>query len=388
MAVTMWGQVAIQATTPQEDPIQIGSLWIDTSGTATLKVCTAVAPYTFSAITGGGGGGVWGTITGTLADQTDLQTALDAKVAATRSVVSGNGLTGGGDLSADRTLAVGAGTGITVAADAVSVDQTVLKLDDFAAPDDNTDLNASTTAHGLAPKATAPAAGLLSVLGIGNGETVRADKPLFDTTNPAALGAAGPGTALVAARRDHIHTLPALDAVAAPTDITTLNASTSAHGLLPKLSNVVTEFLNGQGGWTVPSATVSAGTWTPVIGGAGGTSGQTYSHQVGTYLKLGTFVMVSFRVALSAKGTITGAAQISGLPFAAENTANLQGICPLLWANLATNWVNVIGHLLENTSVLALKGAPAAGGDNTTGFSTTDIGNGTIFIGTFCYKAA
>lgn len=29
---------------------------------------------------GGGGGGAWGTITGTLADQTDLQTALDAKV--------------------------------------------------------------------------------------------------------------------------------------------------------------------------------------------------------------------------------------------------------------------------------------------------------------------
>lgn len=46
----------------------------------------------------------------------------------TRQVISGGGLTGGGDLSADRTLAVGAGTGITVAADAVAVDSALVDL--------------------------------------------------------------------------------------------------------------------------------------------------------------------------------------------------------------------------------------------------------------------
>jgi hypothetical protein len=40
-----------------------------------------------------------------------------------RQVISGGGLTGGGDLSADRTLAVGAGTGIVVNADDVAVDE-------------------------------------------------------------------------------------------------------------------------------------------------------------------------------------------------------------------------------------------------------------------------
>lgn len=70
---------------------------------------------------------------------------------------------------------------------------------------DITTNNASTTKHGFAPKATAPASGLLSVLGIGNGETVRSDKALFDNTNPADVGTAAPGTALVAARRDHVH---------------------------------------------------------------------------------------------------------------------------------------------------------------------------------------
>lgn len=39
----------------------------------------------------------------------------------TRTITSGNGLTGGGNLSADRTLAVGAGTGITVGADDVAL---------------------------------------------------------------------------------------------------------------------------------------------------------------------------------------------------------------------------------------------------------------------------
>lgn len=43
-----------------------------------------------------------------------------------------------------------------------------------------------------------------------------------------------------------------LDDFAAPEDNTDLDVSTSAHGLCPKLDNVVTNFLNGQGGFTEP----------------------------------------------------------------------------------------------------------------------------------------
>lgn len=49
------------------------------------------------AVGGGGGGAVWGAITGTLADQTDLQTALDAKLATaafTAAAVTGKLITG------------------------------------------------------------------------------------------------------------------------------------------------------------------------------------------------------------------------------------------------------------------------------------------------------
>ena len=52
-------------------------------------------------------------------------TGLDtAKADKTVTLTAGDGLTGGGDLSANRTFNVGAGTGIVVAADTVSVDTT------------------------------------------------------------------------------------------------------------------------------------------------------------------------------------------------------------------------------------------------------------------------
>jgi hypothetical protein len=55
------------------------------------------------------------------------------------------------------------------------------------------------------------------------------------------------------AKKDDI-TATKLDDLAAPDDNTDLNATAAAHGLLPKLSNVVTEFLNGTGVFSVPAA--------------------------------------------------------------------------------------------------------------------------------------
>lgn len=52
---------------------------------------------------------------------TNLVSDLAAKALGARLITSGGGLTGGGDLTADRTLAVGAGVGLTVNADDVAV---------------------------------------------------------------------------------------------------------------------------------------------------------------------------------------------------------------------------------------------------------------------------
>ena len=56
----------------------------------------------------------------------DARTNLGAAASAT-TLTAGAGLTGGGTLAANRTFAVGAGDGISVAADAVAVDSTVVR---------------------------------------------------------------------------------------------------------------------------------------------------------------------------------------------------------------------------------------------------------------------
>jgi len=70
---------------------------------------------------------------------------------------------------------------------------------------------ASTSAAGLAPQATAPAAGLRNVVGIDNGESAYTNKALFDATSPTtqAFGdAAAVGTAMTVPRIDHKHAMP------------------------------------------------------------------------------------------------------------------------------------------------------------------------------------
>lgn len=133
MSVRAWGQLIIQATMPSEDPVIVGTLWADTS-TERLKQCTSVSPYTFVTIGGTGAAGSGDVVGPAVATNNDLA-AFDgttgklikdsgiltsAVVQSSRQVISGGGLTGGGDLSADRTLAVGAGTGITVNADDIA----------------------------------------------------------------------------------------------------------------------------------------------------------------------------------------------------------------------------------------------------------------------------
>jgi hypothetical protein len=51
----------------------------------------------------------------------------------------------------------------------------------------------------------------------------------------------------------------ALDTMGACTDIVTRNSSTSAHGLLKKLDNTATNFMDGQGNWAVPAVTPGEG---------------------------------------------------------------------------------------------------------------------------------
>ena len=68
------------------------------------------------------------------------------------------------------------------------------------------------------------------------------------TTDLAAKASTTHATAHKSGGSDSIK----LDELAAPTDITTLNASTTAHGLLQKLDNNSAHYMDGTGAWSTP----------------------------------------------------------------------------------------------------------------------------------------
>ena len=90
--------------------------------------------------------------------------------------------------------------------------------------------------------------------------------PAWATTEIADVAATeGAGSGTLLPRADHVHAhqasqhqaagamAVALDTLAAPTDITTLNATTSVHGLLLKLGGGTTNFLRADGTWNAPA---------------------------------------------------------------------------------------------------------------------------------------
>jgi hypothetical protein len=128
------------------------------------------------------------------------------------------------------------------------------------------------------------------------------------------------------------------------------------------------------------------GSWTPVIGGSGGTSGQTYGAQQGIYVKVGKLVVAMFRVQLSNKGTITTDAQIQGLPFTIENVSGQWNSTALHFENTAGNLIHLFAQLNINTTTATLRQMSAAS-TGTTAANTADIANTTQLAGVLVYRA-
>jgi hypothetical protein len=106
-----------------------------------------------------------------------------------------------------------------------------IKLDELSTPDDVTTLNATVFRHGLLRKLDNNPANFLDGQG-----------------NWAAPVAGAHAVNHQQGGSDPIK----LDDLATPDDNTDLNAATTRHGLLRKLDNDATHFLDGQGNWTVP----------------------------------------------------------------------------------------------------------------------------------------
>jgi hypothetical protein len=90
-------------------------------------------------------------------------------------------------------------------------------------------------------------------------------------------------------------------------------------GATPELSGV---YLGGSGSANLLDD-YEEGTWTPTVLYNGSDAGQTYSHQVGTYTKVGRVVHYQAYVQVATNSSATGFLAVGGLPFTSSTTTNV-----------------------------------------------------------------
>jgi len=90
------------------------------------------------------------------------------------------------------------------------------------------------------------------------------------------------------------------------------------------------------------------GTWTPRVTFGGASTGIAYATQLGWYTKVGQIVHFSLRLSLTSKGSSTGAAAITGLPFAAaDQSSGVAGYWGAMAAAMyVVSWYNLSGSQL------------------------------------------
>lgn len=105
------------------------------------------------------------------------------------------------------------------------------------------------------------------------------------------------------------------------------------------LSAVTTEYTGTLGSGVQASSEMEVpieGTFTPVLNFGGATTGITYSIQSGKYKKVGKQCFFQVRISLTSKGSATGAAAITGLPFTSTATF-ISAVDMAYRANMATS---------------------------------------------------
>lgn len=127
------------------------------------------------------------------------------------------------------------------------------------------------------------------------------------------------------------------------------------------------------------------GTWTPVITFGGGSTGITYTNQVGYYVKIGRFVALTGLITLSNKGSSTGNCIITGLPFSV-------GIVGADYSSNKVSYDNFTAGVQE-VGLQSIPGSAtinvvkSAAGTNTI-LTDVDFTNTVSLVPYFCYQVA
>ena len=133
------------------------------------------------------------------------------------------------------------------------------------------------------------------------------------------------------------------------------------------------------------------GSWTPVLKFGGGTTGITYSARDGAYTRIGRQVTVNFMIEMTSKGSSTGTATVTGLPFPVDdlvsNTVIEASGISAYWNNFDPD-MYFFGFTAETTGggQLTLRNQPETGASDTIGTLTnSNFENDSTFRGSITY---
>lgn len=142
-----------------------------------------------------------------------------------------------------------------------------------------------------------------------------------------------------------------------------------------------------------PLTTYTHNTWTVGLAFGGLTTGITYQSRSAIYAKIGVLVWVSYDIVLSSKGSATGSATLTGLPF-----TSISGQDPGrgFWVEntsitYPTNYTDMTAAVDPNATTCSLiiyGAAPTAGASNQQAATNTMFANGTSLRGSFVYYAS
>ena len=124
------------------------------------------------------------------------------------------------------------------------------------------------------------------------------------------------------------------------------------------------------------------GTWTMGVTFGNASVGVTYSANTGTYTKIGRQVTVNGYLGISNKGSSTGSARITGLPFALANTSGNYSAAALRFENITfANQYCAVPTI--NTSIISLFETSLLG--TVTNITDADFANNSEIIVSLTY---
>jgi hypothetical protein len=138
---------------------------------------------------------------------------------------------------------------------------------------------------------------------------------------------------------------------------------------------------------TTTQSVFNSASFTPVLKFGGGTTGITYSNQYGKYYRVGNLVTFSIYIALTSKGSSTGSATVTGLPFLSFNDGAEYDYTMPAWGGMTVaTATSLIADLPANSATLSLfflvatTGAITALADTNFSDTTTFKISGSYFV--------